>query len=49
MSKELTKWRCRACGEDDNFDMACYLETDVVEPEFCPISGEECDWYEVKK
>lgn len=43
--------KCQACGEAENCDIFCELTLDnVVEVDelLCPITGEECEWYEVK-
>ena len=45
----MSKYRCDACGEAENCDIKCVIEIDVGEPEFCPISNDEADWYEVKE
>jgi len=44
----MAKWKCDACGEAENCDASCVVETWAGEPEFCPISGDEAEWYEVK-
>jgi len=41
----MSKWKCYACGEAENCDMHCTLETITADPpEFCPISQDECEW-----
>lgn len=42
----MAKWKCYACGEAENCDMRCTLETSTADtPEFCPVSGDECkEW-----
>lgn len=45
----MAKWQCDACGEAENSTGAsCIVEVWAGEPECCPISGEECEWYLVK-
>jgi len=36
------RYVCYACGDAENCDMKCVLYSEN-KPEFCPISGDECD------
>ncbi len=38
-------WRCDACGEAENCDVSCTVIVNVGKPEFCPITGDETEWY----
>lgn len=46
----MAKWICYACGEAENCDLNCKLETITKEkPEYCPVTGEEnLEWVEDK-
>lgn len=46
----MAKWKCYACGEAENRDAHCELETPTADkPEFCPVTGEEnLEWIEDK-
>ncbi len=45
----MAKWQCDGCGEAENAaDASCTLEVWAGEPECCPLTGEECEWYLVK-
>ncbi len=48
----MSKYKCNACGEAENTDDSCTLETWAGVPECCPISGDDMDcgeWEEVKE
>jgi hypothetical protein len=41
----MAKWICCACGEEENCDLFCRLETFTDDvPGNCPVSGSECEW-----
>ena len=43
------EWKCDACGEAENCDISCTVKTAMGEPEYCPFSGDECEWCPVKE
>jgi len=46
---DIAKWICYACGEAENVeDVSCVVEVWAGEPECCPLTGEDCEWCEVK-
>ncbi len=44
MGEKLDQYICIACGEAENCDAKCIVETWATKPTFCPISGDECEW-----
>lgn len=44
----MAKWQCDACGEAEDTDVSCVVEMWAGEPKYCPLTGEECEWYLVK-
>ena len=46
----MSKWLCDGCGEAENCDATCVVTTAFgVEPEFCPVSGDEVEWVLVQE
>ncbi len=47
-------WECNACADTEGGHLPCKLEFwlgETVKPidmEYCPQTGDECDWYEVE-
>ena len=45
----MSKYECNACPEAEGCYDPCVLILYYGEPEFCPLTGEECDWTEKSK
>ena len=44
------KWKCNSCGETEGYYCPCILEGEMAyELEYCPITGNECEWYQIKE
>lgn len=43
-----TRYRCDACGDAANCDIHCEVVVEIGEPTICPLTGDTCEWYEVK-
>jgi hypothetical protein len=48
----MSKWKCNDCAETEGFTCPCVVDIPLASgasAEFCPLTGEECDWYEVEE
>lgn len=46
---QIKAWQCDACAEAENSSgLPCTLMSEFLpEAYLCPVSGDECEWYEI--